>query len=157
MTFLPIRFRTKINKTKSQEIGTSEILDIIEKYLDDRRYNYIIRKKNRILFHHANLLLLQWKYKSWLIGGTVRVIEKKDSIIIENGFWFMFFLLIPFVLLLLLSNSKFSTLDNSDTEIIWFFLFVVFLSLLIQIRAHWVFRNRIKAEIERTIPNNELW
>jgi len=153
MTFLPIRFRTKISKTKSQAIGTSEILDMIEKYLNERRYNYIIRKQNRILFHHANLLLLQWKYKSWLIGGTVRVIERKDSIIIENGFWFMFFFPIPFILLLLLVNSKFSTLDDSDTGIIWFFLFIVLINLILQIKEHWVFRNRIKAIIEKTMPN----
>ena len=53
MTFLPIQFRSKL-EILDNEINVTDALDIVEDYFRENNYNYIKRKKDRVIFHKAN-------------------------------------------------------------------------------------------------------
>lgn len=149
MPYLPIKFQIKLNKKEFKGLNHSNILDLIQNYLEERKYNYIIRKEKKITFFHANTFLLIWKYNSFLLGGTIKVKEKKGKIIIENGFWMLFILAIPFIFLIILSYTEYSTLDETDINIILMFFIEVFgVNLIIQILEHLNFKRVIKILIK---------
>ena len=76
MTLLPIQFRTKIDTDKNTDLNRSDILDTIQNYFEEEGYNYISRKKNKVIFHKANLWQ-SFNFKSFLVSGTVKVTENK--------------------------------------------------------------------------------
>ena len=123
MTFLPIQFWTKLTKEEFRELKSSEILDLIENYLEKENFRYIKRKKDKIVFHKAN----GWTssvFKDYLVSGVVRVKETEKEITINNGNWMVFLIVLPFLIFLLLTYSKFSTLDENDIMIIKYFLII---------------------------------
>ena len=144
MTLLPIQFRTNIDTDKNTNLNKSDILDIIQNYFEEEGYNYISRKKNKVIFHKANL----WQslnFKSFLVSGTVKVIEKEDSYVIINGNWTSFLILIPFILIYLIMNSSVSAIQNSDIKVIEHAFKVLFFgNVIIRFLAHYKLRSKIR-------------
>ena len=151
---LPIIFWTKIKKEKLGRINCEDILELIEKYLSDKKFNYVKRKKNKIIFHNIDGIIL-FRLKDFLASGEIKIIEKKDELIIQNGNWMVFLLAIPFLFFILLAKSKFSTIDQDDIQIIWTFFIVLFIpNLLVRIVAHFYFKTKIESLINQKKLNN---
>ncbi|AFU67255.1 hypothetical protein P700755_000201 [Psychroflexus torquis ATCC 700755] len=145
MTFLPIQFRTRI---KSNLLKEEEILDIIEEYLNDERFFYIKRKSDKIIFHKADGWT-SWKFKSFLVSGVVKIKKTNGVIEIINGNWMVFLISLPFLILILLGKSEYSTFDETDFMILNYFFIVGFGgNLITRIFAHLSFRNKIKTMME---------
>lgn len=141
MIFLPIRFRTRI---KSNLLKKEEILDIIEGYLNDERFSYINRKSDKIIFHKADGWT-SWKFRSFLVSGVVKIKKTNGEFEITNGNWMVFLIALPFIIMFLLGNSEYSTLDRNDLKILNYFFIVLFGgNLITRIIAHLRFRNKIK-------------
>ena len=150
---LPIQFTTKINKEKLQNVTTEEILDVVQNWLDKKGFQYIKRKKNKIIFHKADGLTLL-NFRSFLVSGIVKVKEKNKKILIVNGNWMILLIGIPFLIIYLLAQSSYSTIDESDVNILLTALIVIFgFNFILRIIAHWGFKSTIKELIE-TIPNS---
>ena len=152
MTFLPIQFRTKIKFSKYEKLNKSDILDKIENYLQEENFKYIVKNKSKIVFHAINIWTF-FNVKSFLVSGIVKLEEKEDGILIINGNWMVFLILVPFILILLISDSDFSTLDVNDIQIVKYFFAVLFGgNLIIRFFAHWTFKLKIK-ELIKTMHN----
>jgi hypothetical protein len=153
---LPIIFWTKIKKEKLGKLNSDDILDLVEEYLSEKKYNYIKRKKNKIIFHNVDGIIL-FRLKDFLASGEIKIKEKKNELIILNGNWMFFLFAIPFLLFILLAKFKFSTIDQSDIQLIWTFFIALFIpNLLIRIAAHFYFKGKIESLINKTIQNNTL-
>mgnify|MGYP001439056774 CR=1 FL=1 len=145
MNFLPIQFRTKI---KSNDYKKSEILDLIEDYLKKEKFNYVDRKPDKIIFHKASGWH-SWNVRSKLVSGIVKVKETNGGFVIINGNWMVFLILIPFILIWILSKTKYSTIDQNDLSILFFFFLVLFGgNLITRFYAHLTFKNKIKKIIK---------
>ncbi|MFT4697427.1 MAG: hypothetical protein ACI9SJ_000550 [Flavobacteriaceae bacterium] len=154
MTLLPIQFRTKLKKEEFGELSSSESLDIIQNYLNEKSFNYIKRKKNKIIFHKLNGFSLL-NTKSFLVSGVIKTKVKNKELIIINGNWMVLLYSLPFLFFILIAESKFSTLEKSNLEIIWAAFIILFGgNLIIRIIAHLDFSITIKRIIKKTIPNN---
>ena len=145
MTLLPIRFQTTI---KSSTFNKAEILDLIEEYLKNEDYNYIVRKSNRIIFHKANGWWNGWDNKTYLVSGMVIIKEKNSHLQITNGNWMVFLIALPFILFWIMGKSQYSTYDEKDISIGFNFFLVLFVgNLILRIKAHFAFRNKIREMI----------
>ena len=150
---LPIIFRTSFKKIEIQNISTDEILTLIEQYLNYHRFNYIKRKKDRIIFHKATAFSFM-NTRDFLVSGIVKINDKGDKLIITNGNWMVFLLVIPFLVILILIESRFSTIDSKDVQIFWYFFGIIFLmNYIIRFFSHIGFKSRIK-ELIKTHMNN---
>lgn len=150
MTFLPLQFRTKIKISEYEKLTKSEILDEIENYLVGENYNYVVRKKNKIIFHKADGFT-SFNSKSFLVSGIVKVIDKQNGFEIINGNWLVFLIAIPFIIILLMVDSEFSTIEESDVKIIkFFFAFLFGGNLIVRFFAHLSFKSKIKELIKNT-------
>ncbi|RMA67686.1 hypothetical protein BXY75_0039 [Ulvibacter antarcticus] len=144
MTFLPIQFRTKIKFSDYEKLNKSDILDKIENYLELKNYNYVVRKENSIVFHKSNAWT-SFDFKSFLVSGIVKLKERKDGFVIISGNWMVFLIAIPFILILLLSKSDYSTLDVNDIQIIEYSFATLFgVNMIIRFFAHLIFKYKIK-------------
>ena len=148
MIFPIAKFRFKIKRSEKSELNSKIILNLIEDYLEDRDYNYIVKRANSIWFHHANIGLLFWKYNSLLINGNVRITEKKDEIIVENGSWIGIIFIILFGILLILSQTNISTFDKTDVKVLWFILTFSIINFIWESLNHRIFSKRIKDLID---------
>ena len=84
MTFLPIQFSTKFKKDEYGELDSSVILDIIQNYLNEKGYNYVERKNNKLAFHKLNgLSSLKLKSIFTVVIFFTICILIKDSIYIN--------------------------------------------------------------------------
>ena len=148
MTFLPIQFRTKIKFSKSDKLDKTDILYVIERYLIEEKFNYIVRKKNKIIFHKSDGWT-SFNAKSFLVSGIVKVTEKDDGFEVINGNWMVFLIAIPFLLIIFLAGSDFSTIDENDLRIVKYFFAVLFGgNLIIRFFAHLTFKIKIKELIK---------
>jgi hypothetical protein len=142
--FLPIQFNTKIKKEEFGDLCSSKILDLIENYLVEENFSYITRKDNKIFFHVLHIYLW-FDVKSFLVSGTVRVKNKNGNLTITNGNWMVFLIAVPFVILFLIANTKFSTFGKTDFEMIWWFMITIFGgNLIFRFFAHLNFKETIK-------------
>ena len=143
------QFRPKVKL----DIEASEVLDVVEKYLKEKEFGYVNRKDNRISFHKFNF----WKsldLKSLLVSGTVIVKKENGLITLINGNWKVFLIAIPFLLLIVISDSEISTLDEFDVNIIWMaFAWLFGGNLVTRFIAHLNFKMILK-KIITTVPNN---
>jgi len=145
---LPIIFWTKFPKPGNNDIDTEKVLDKLEQYFIDNDYNYIRRLKNKLIFHKMDGFSFM-RFKDFLVSGKIKVIEKKDSIIVINGNWMIFLLLIPFMIFYALANSEYSTIDQNEIESIWNIFWLLFLlNLLARIIAHYMLKDIIIDLIE---------
>ena len=151
---LPIIFWTKIKRENLGELTSDDILDLVDKYLTENRFNYINRKQNKIIFHKADGFTFM-RMKDFLVSGEIRIKEEKDNFKIINGNWMVFLIAIPFLIFIYLANSKFSTLDENDIQMIWTFFLMLFIpNLLIRVVAHFRLKGTIENMIEKTTHNN---
>ena len=136
MTFLPIQFWTKFKKEEFGELDSSEILDLIQNYLNEQGYNFIKRKKNKLAFHKLN----GWtslNLKSILVSGVIKAKKKDGNLIVTNGNWMIILVAVPFLFFLLMADSKFSTIDSNDLDILWSAFYWLFGgNLILRIFAH---------------------
>lgn len=151
MNFLPIRFRTKLRFKEGGKLSVSDALDIIERYLQEEKFNYINRKSNRLVFHKADIWN-SWNVKSYLVSGIVIVKQKNNELEITNGNWMVFLISIPFILLLILSETKYSTFDSKDQNILLLSFVVLFsLNLLTRIFMHRKFKRKIRQLLSESL------
>jgi len=156
MTLLPIQFWTKFKKKEFGELNSSESLDLIQNYLNEEGFNYIKRKKNKIIFHKFDGWT-SFNTKSFLASGVIKTRMKNGSLTVINGNWMVFLIAIPFLLLILVADSKFSTLDESDIEIIWGVFAMLFGgNLIIRIIAHLNFNGKIKKIIKKNYTQHRV-
>lgn len=136
MTFLPIQFSTKFKKDEYGELDSSVILDIIQNYLNEKGYNYVERKNNKLAFHKLNGLS-SLKLKSILVSGIIKTKKKDGNLIVINGNWMILLIAIPFLLFIAVADSIFSTLDTNDIRMIWIAFFWIFGgNLILRFFAH---------------------
>ncbi len=149
MTLLPIQFWTKFKKKEFGELNPNESLDLIQNYLNEEGFNYIKRKKNKIIFHKSDGWT-SFNTKSFLVSGVIKTRVKNGNLTVINGNWMVFLIAVPFLLLILVADSELSTLDESDIKIIWG-AFAVFFggNLIIRIIAHLNFNETIKNLIKK--------
>lgn len=149
MILLPIQYWTKFKKCKFEKLNSQEILDIVQEYLEEKGFKYIKRKENTITFHKADGWA-SFDFKSFLMSGIIKVKEEKESMTVTNGNWMVLLIGLPFLFLLLLSKTRFSTLDENDLNILWaFFLWIFIGNLIARIIAHYSFRLRIEQLIRK--------
>ncbi len=74
MTFLPIQFSKKYKKEEFGELHPSEILDLIQNYLNKQGFLYVKRKKDKIIFHIINPK--SYRFKGILVSGIIKVKKK---------------------------------------------------------------------------------
>ncbi|SHI56821.1 hypothetical protein SAMN05216261_1103 [Algibacter luteus] len=147
-----MQFRTKIKYSKFNKLDKADIFNVIERYLNEERFNYSVRKKNKIIFHKSDGWT-SFNAKSFLVSGIVKVTEKDDGFEIINGNWMVFLIAIPFLLIIFLADSDFSTIDENDIRIIKYFFTVIFGgNLIIRFFAHLTFKTKIK-ELIKTMHN----
>lgn len=150
MVLLPIQFWTKLKRKEFERLNSDLILDTVQEYLEEKGYNYINRKKNKITFHKANGWT-SFNTKSFLVSGIVKVKDEEKSLIVTNGNWMVFLIAIPFLLFYFLSKTSYSTLDEFDLTFLKnAFLWIFGVNLLIRVIAHLNF----KAHLEKLIRNN---
>ena len=153
MTFLPIQFKTKFPKDKFGELNSKEILDEIERWLIEERFNYVERKQHRILFH-AMSGWVGLNIRSSLVSGIVKIKHQNEDLIITNGNWMIFLVTVPFLIVLALASSRYSSFDKADIEIVWIaFSWLFGMNLVTRIYAHWSFKKRIKQMVEECIQS----
>ena len=144
---LPIQFKTRFRKEELKDLTSSEILDVIQNWLEEQGFRYINRKENKIVFHKAD----GWhsiNARSFLVSGVIKIKVKKEELIIINGNWMVFLIALPFLLFILIADSKYSTFDKGDISIIWVFFIVIFGgNLVTRIIAHWGLKSAIKKMI----------
>jgi hypothetical protein len=152
MTLLPIQFRTKIKFSQYEKLNKSDILDKIENYLEEENFKYVIKKENKIVFHAADIWTF-FNVKSFLVSGIIKLEEKEDGFLIINGNWMVFLISIPLIMILLLSGSDFSTLDENDIKIVKYIFALLFGgNLMIRIIAHLIFKYKIR-DLIKTMHN----
>jgi hypothetical protein len=146
---LPIQFKTRFRKEELKDLTSTEILDVIQNWLEEKGFRYINRKENKIVFHKAD----GWhsiNARSFLVSGVIKIKDKKEELVIINGNWMVFLIALPFLLFILIADSRYSTFDKGDVSIIWVFFFVIFGgNLVTRIIAHW----GLKSEINKMIKN----
>lgn len=149
---LPIQFKTRFRKEELKGLTSNDILDVIQKWLEEKGFRYINRKENKIVFHKAD----GWhsfNARSFLVSGVIKIKVKKEELIIINGNWLVFLIAIPFLLFILLADSTYSTFDKGDVNILWVFFIVIFGgNLVTRIIAHWGLKSAINKMI-KNIPN----
>ncbi len=154
MTYLPIQFHTKLRTKEFGELKPTEVLDIVENYLREKGFNYVQRTESKIVFHKSNF----WTsidLKSFLVSGIVTIKKNDDILTITNGNWMVFLIAVPFIPILLIADSDFSTLDEFDIRLIWGAFFWLFGgNLFARIIAHLSFKSTLKKLIKKTVPNN---
>ena len=152
MQFLPIQYSSSFEKSEFPELRSTEIMDCLQEYLKNRGFNYIKREGNKINFHQNSL----WRDKnSFLMSGTILLVENEKTIKVINGNWMVVLISIPFIFLFVASKTQYSTFDESDMEILWIFFLVLFIGNVIsRVVAHLILRNRIRALVNKTMPNN---
>ena len=145
---LPIQFKTRFRKEELKDLKSTDILDVIQKWLEEKEFRYINRKEDKIVFHEAD----GWhsfNARSFLVSGVIKIKVKNEELIIINGNWMVFLIAIPFLLFILLADSRYSTFDKGDVDIIWVFFIVIFGgNLLTRIIAHWGLKSAIKKMIK---------
>lgn len=150
MVLLSIQFWTKLKRKEFERLNSDLILDTVQEYLEEKGYNYINRKKNKITFHKANGWT-SFNTKSFIVSGIVKVKDEEESLIVTNGNWMVFLIAIPFLLFCFLSKTSYSTLDEFDLTFLKnAFLWIFGINLLIRVIAHLNF----KAHLEKLIINN---
>jgi hypothetical protein len=146
---LPIQFKTRFRKEELKDLTSSEILDVIQNWLEEKGFRYINRKENKIVFHKAD----GWhsvNARSFLVSGVIKIKVKKEELIIINGNWMVFLIALPFLLFILIADSRYSTFDKGDVSIIWVFFIVIFGgNLVIRIIAHWGLKSAIKEMVKK--------
>lgn len=145
---LPIQFKTRFRKEEIKDLTSTEILDVIQNWLEEKGFRYINRKENKIVFHKAD----GWhsiNARSFLVSGVIKLKDKKEELVIINGNWMVFLIALPFLLFILIADSRYSTFDKGDVSIIWVFFFVIFGgNLVTRIIAHWGLKSAIKKMIK---------
>ena len=145
---LPIQFRTSIKKEELKDLSSEDILDVIQDWLEEKGFRYINRKKDKIIFHAADGWI-SWNARSFLVSGIVKIKEEKRELIIINGNWLVFIIALPFLLFILLADSRYSTFDQGDVDLLWMFFSVLFGgNLVTRILAHWGLKSAIKKMIK---------
>ena len=145
---LPIQFKTRFRKEELKDLTSTDILDIIQKWLEEKEFGYINRTKDKIVFHNA-VVWQSFNVRSFLVSGVIKIKDKNEELIIINGNWMVFLIAIPFLLFILLADSRYSTFDKGDVDIIWVFFIVIFGgNLLTRIIAHWGLKSAIKKMIK---------
>ena len=148
MTFLPIQFWTKFKKEEFGELDSSEILDLIQNYLNEQGFNFIERRKNKIVFHKLN----GWStfnFKSILVSGVITTKKKDGNLTVINGNWMILLLAMPFLFFIAVADSKFSTLDSIDLDLVWGAFYWVFGgNLVLRFFAHATFCETIETIIK---------
>jgi len=146
LTFLPIQFRSKL-EILDNEINVTDALDIVEDYFRENNYNYIKRKKDRVIFHKAN----GWSslnFKSFLVSGIVKIRKEQNQLIITNGNWLVFSIVVPFLIIYLLGNISKLSFDEFDFQMLFFsFAWLFGVNLLARIFAHWKLKSILKKKI----------
>lgn len=156
MTLLPIQFWTKFNQSDFRGLDTPEVLDLVQKYLEEKGFNYISRKENKLIFHKADGWT-SFNTKSFLVSGVVKVRKDGQTLRVINGNWMVLIIALPFITFLMLSESNFSTLDESDLTIIWnAFLWIFIGNLIIRIIAHLSFKGKIEELIRKNYAQQNL-
>ncbi|QCX38172.1 hypothetical protein FF125_06910 [Aureibaculum algae] len=156
MTFLPIQFWTKFKKADFGELDSSEILNLIQDYLDETGFNYVKRKENKIAFHKADGWS-SFNVKSFLHSGVVKIKSNNGDLTIINGNWMVFLIAIPFIIGILAADSKFSTLDTNDVDMIWYAFYWIFGgNLFIRIIAHFAFKSAIEELVRKNYTQHNL-
>lgn len=145
MNFLPIRFKTILKLKEGSKLNNvSDALNVIEDYLQEEKFNYIKRESDTLIFHKANI----WSslnVKSHLVSGVVIVKQKNNELEITNGNWMVLLVSVPFMILLLLSKTKYSTFDLRDQNILLLFFAVLFIAnVLSRFFAHRKFKRKIR-------------
>ncbi len=150
---LPIQFKTRFSKEELGELTPSEILDVIQNWLEGKGFRYVKRKNDKIIFHKADGWTL-FNTRSFLVSGIVKIKNKNGGIVVVNGNWMVLLIVVPFLIIILFAKSRYSTIDEADVDILWTALIVLFgLNLITRIIAHWRFKSTIK-EMIKTIPDN---
>lgn len=146
MTFLPIQFRSKL-EILDNEINVTDALDITEDYFRENNYNYIKRKKDRVIFYKAN----GWSslnFNSFLVSGIVKIRKEQNQLIITNGNWLVFSIVVPFLIIYLLGNISKLSFDEFDFQMLFFsFAWLFGVNLLARIFAHWKLKSILKKKI----------
>jgi hypothetical protein len=152
---LPIKFWTNLKKSDIKTLSNDDILDIVENYLAERRFHFIKRKKNRIIFHSLSLYH-GFRFKDFVICGIVSVREnrKKDKIIVENGNWMVLLIGLFFLLFFLIGKSSRSTFDADDFQLIrTAFSWIFIANFIIRFIAHLFLKIELESVISEKIDS----
>ena len=151
---LPIQFKTSFTKEELGKLTSSEILDVIQNWLEEKGFRHVIRKNNKIIFHKAD----GWHSlyaRSFLVSGIVKIKEKNGKLIVINGIWMVFLFVIPFLIVILLAKSRYSTMDEGDIGILWIAFTAVFGgNFITRVIAHWAFKSAIQGMIKNYIESD---
>jgi len=140
---LPIQFRTRLSKKEFGDLCSVAVLDAIQNWLEKERFNHIIRKQDKIVFHIADLWMTL-NIRTFLVSGTITVKTTNDGLIITNGNWSVFLIAFPFLIAIAIAKSQFAVVDESDISMIWTFFIILFGGNLLQrIIAHFWFKRKI--------------
>ena len=145
---LPIQFRTRLRKEELGDVTSSEILDIIQDWLEGKGFRYVKRRNDKIIFHKADGWT-SFNARSFLVSGIVKIKSENGDLIIINGNWMVLLIAVPFLIAILLAKSRYSTMDESDVNILWTAFIVIFGgNLFTRIIAHWGFKSAIQKMIK---------
>ena len=140
---LPIVFRNISEIEKFGLIKPNEILEIIELHLNSIGIDYIKKKNDKIVFYNS-IPSGVLKYRDFLMSGVIRAKVHNDKLIITNGNWMVFLILVPLSVLYLISLTKYSTIDEHDLQIGWEFTsFFLIGNILFRIYAHYKLKIKI--------------
>ena len=154
--FLPIHFRTKFKKDEFGELDSSDILDLIQNYLTEQGYNYIKREKNKLAFHKLNGWS-SFNLKSIIVSGIIKTENKDGNMIVTNGNWLIILIAVPFLIFLLISNSKFSAISSNDLDFFWYaFLWLFGGNLILRIFSHAILCKKIETLIKENYTQLRL-
>lgn len=140
MELLPVQFSEKYSRAEYGELQSSQVLDLIQNYLNEQGFPYIKRKKDEISFHV--IYTKSFRFKGILFSGVVKASKVNGDLVVMNGNWMVLLsiLIIPliFIIINLISGTE-------SYEIPWFLVITAVIgNFIIRLIGHFIFRQRIR-------------